>query len=132
MLVARPFGPYGWVTWLTIFCNTIVVQLFWFRWARRSLPVLWIIALLVNVGMWCERFVLIDVSLMRAFMVSKWEMYVPTLVDWGILAGTISFFSLLFLLFLRFVPFVPVYECKVLVRELAEDDEDDDEEDDDG
>jgi Ni/Fe-hydrogenase subunit HybB-like protein len=129
MLVARPFGPYGWVTWLTIFCNTIVVQLFWFRWARRSLVTLWIVSLLVNVGMWCERFVLIDVSLMRGFIVSKWEHYVPTLVDWGILFGTIAFFSLLFLLFLRFVPFVPVYECKVLARELAEDD---DEEDDDG
>jgi len=125
MLVARPFGPYGWVTWLAIFCNTIVVQLFWFRFARRSLAVLWIVSLLVNVGMWCERFVLIDISLMRGFTVSKWETFVPTLVDWGIFAGTLSFFCLLFLLFLRFVPFVAVYEVKELAQEPDDEDDDD-------
>jgi molybdopterin-containing oxidoreductase family membrane subunit len=125
MLVARPFGPYGWVTWLTIFCNTIVVQLFWFRFARCSLAVLWIVSLLVNVGMWCERFVLIDISLMRGFTVSKWETFVPTLVDWGIFAGTLSFFCLLFLLFLRFVPFVAVYEVKELAQEPDDEDDDD-------
>jgi len=119
-LVARPFGPYAWVTWLTVVCNTCVIQVLWWRRARRSVALLWIVAVLVNVGMWCERFVLIDVSLMRGFMVSKWETYVPTLFDWGILVGTLAFFSLLFLVFLRFVPFVPVYECKALVREEAE------------
>jgi Ni/Fe-hydrogenase subunit HybB-like protein len=70
--------------------------------------------------MWCERFVLIEVSLMRGFMVSKWEIYTPTIVDWGIFAGTLCFFMCLFLLFLRFVPFVPVYEVKELVHELDE------------
>jgi molybdopterin-containing oxidoreductase family membrane subunit len=80
--------------------------------------VVWLVALVVGVGMWTERFVLVDVSLMRGFMVSKWEMYLPTLVDWGILFGTIAFFSLLFLAFLRFVPFVPAYEVKELVHEL--------------
>jgi Ni/Fe-hydrogenase subunit HybB-like protein len=119
-LVARPFGHYAWVTWITVFCNTIVVQLFWWRRARRTVWLVWIVSILVNVGMWCERFVLIEVSLMRGFMVSKWEIYTPTIVDWGIFAGTLCFFMCLFLLFLRFVPFVPVYEVKELVHELDE------------
>ena len=121
-LIARPFGPYAWVTWLTVFCNTIIVQIFWWKRARRTVWLVWIVSIFVNVGMWCERFVLIDVSLMRGYMISKWEIYVPTLVDWGIFAGTLCFFLCLFLLFLRFVPFVPVYEVKELVHELREED----------
>ena len=119
-LVARPFGPYAVLTWYTVFGNCLVVQLFWWKKARRNLWVLWIASVLINIAMWTERFVLIDVSLMRDFMVSKWEMYIPTFVDWGIFIGTLFFFMLLFLAFLRFVPFVPVYEVKELARELAE------------
>lgn len=119
-LVARPFGTHAWVTWLTVFCNTIVVQVFWSERARRSVWVVWIVALFVDVGMWTERFVLVEVSLMRGFMVSKWEVYVPTLVDWGIFLGTLSFFLFLFMLFLRFVPFVPVAEVKELAREVED------------
>jgi molybdopterin-containing oxidoreductase family membrane subunit len=118
-LVARPFGPYAWLTWITIACNTLVVQVFWIRRARRSPLVTWIVGLLVAIGMWTERFVLIDGSLVRAFMVSKWEDYVPTLVDGGIFLGSLCFFGFLFLLFLKLVPFVPVYECKELAREEA-------------
>lgn len=125
MLVARPFGPYAWITWLTVFCNTVIIQVFWSRRARRSVWVVWIVSIFVNIGMWMERFVLIDVSLMRGYMVSKWEMYIPTIVDWGIFVGTILFFLCLFSLFLRFVPFVPVYEVKELARELQEESLDD-------
>ncbi len=120
MLIARPFGPYAILTWYTLFGNCIVVQVFWWKQARRNPWVLWIASILINAAMWTERFVLVDVSLMRDFMVSKWEMYIPTLVDWAIFAGTMFFFMLLFLAFLRFVPFVPVYEVKELARELAE------------
>jgi molybdopterin-containing oxidoreductase family membrane subunit len=119
-LVVRPFGPYALVTWFTVFGNCAVIQLFWWRKARRNRWVLWIAAMIINASMWTERFVLIDVSLMREYTVSKWEMYIPTIIDWSILFGTISFFMLLFLAFLRFVPFVPAYEVKELARELAE------------
>lgn len=120
MLFARPFGPYAWLTWFTVFGNCLVVQLFWWKRARRNIWALWIASLIINASMWTERFVLVEVSLMREYVVSKWEMYVPTLVDWGIFIGTMFFFMLLFLAFLRFVPFVPVYEIKELTRELAE------------
>ncbi len=122
-LVARAVGPYAWATWFTVFANCILVQVFWSKRARRSVWVIWVVALFVNIGMWTERFVLIAVSLMRGFMVSKWEHYVPTIVDWGILAGTLFFFCLLFLAFLRFVPFVPAYEVKELAHELREEEE---------
>ena len=77
------------------------------------------ISILVNVGMWCERFVIIVQSLQREYLPSKWDVYAPTWVDVGIFVGTLGFFSFLFLLFLRFVPFVAVTEMKELRRELA-------------
>jgi molybdopterin-containing oxidoreductase family membrane subunit len=73
----------------------------------------------VNIGMWCERFVIIVQSLQRDFLPSAWHSYAPTWVDWGMFAGTFCFFLLLFMLFLRFVPFVPVSELKELRHDLS-------------
>jgi Ni/Fe-hydrogenase subunit HybB-like protein len=119
-LVNRPFGWYGWGFWLMVFCNCVVTQLFWSRRMRRNLAVLFGAALLINLGMWLERFEIIVVSLSRDFLPSAWHIFVPTWVDLGILAGTLGFFGLLFLTFLRLVPFVPVAEMKQLRAELAE------------
>ena len=119
MLVARPFGHYGWITWLTLICNCVVIQVFWVRWARRNVWVLWIVSILVNVGMWCERFVIVEVSLMRHYLVSKWEVYVPTWIDVGILVGTVCFFLVLMLLFIRFVPVASVFEIREQAHEEA-------------
>jgi Ni/Fe-hydrogenase subunit HybB-like protein len=114
----RRSGPFAPIYWLLLFCNVVVPQVFWFRAARSNLAVMWVAALLVNVGMWSERFVIIAVSLHRDFMPSMWWSYAPTWVDWSLLAGTLSFFGTLFLLFIRFVPSVPAFEVKELNREL--------------
>lgn len=116
---ARPFGPNNAVFWTMLACNVLVPQLLWWKRIRRSVVALFVISILVNVGMWCERFVIIVQSLQREFLPSKWETYSPTWVDIGIFVGTLGFFSLLFLTFLRFVPFVAVTEMKELRRELA-------------
>jgi Ni/Fe-hydrogenase subunit HybB-like protein len=114
----RAKGPYAPVYWLMMFCNILVPQTLWFPMARRNVYFLWVVSLLVNVGMWCERFVIIVTSLHRDFLPSSWAMYFPTWVDWSILIGTIGFFGFLFLLFLRFVPSVSASEVKELRREL--------------
>ena len=114
----RPFGWYGWAFWLMMFCNCVATQLFWSRRMRRNLTALFAVALLVNLGMWLERFEIIVVSLARDFLPSAWHLFVPTWVDLGILTGTLGFFGLLFLLFLRVVPFVPVAEMKQMRSEL--------------
>jgi Ni/Fe-hydrogenase subunit HybB-like protein len=96
----------------------IVPQIFWSPKVRRNMAVVWVASLLINVGMWTERFNIIVTSLHRDFLPSSWAMYRPTIVDWSILFGTIGFFGLLFLLFLRFVPSVSASEVKELRREL--------------
>jgi molybdopterin-containing oxidoreductase family membrane subunit len=118
-LVNRPFGWYAWSFWLMLFCNCFVTQVFWSRRMRRSPIALFAVALLVNLGMWLERFEIIVVSLSRDFLPSAWHFFSPTWVDLGILTGTLGFFGLLFLGFLRLVPFVPVAELKQMRSELA-------------
>jgi molybdopterin-containing oxidoreductase family membrane subunit len=115
----RPFGPYGWVYWTVIFCNSVSVQALWSKKWRTSAGRLFVVACLVQVGMWCERFMLIVVSLHRDFLPSAWRMYTPSWVDWTILGSTICFFLFLFLLFLRFVPFIPIAELKEMRREIG-------------
>ena len=111
-------GPHWEIFYLSVFCNCIVPNMFWFRWFRQNLYVVWGISILVNVGMWGERFSIIVLSLQRDFLPSAWATYNPTYVDWGIFTGTIFFFSFLFILFLRFVPFVPLMEVKELKHEM--------------
>lgn len=117
--VARTGGPNSAVFWTMIACNVIAPQLFWWRRMRRNIVVLFVISILVNVGMWCERFVIVIMSLGREFLPSKWEGYTPTWVDIGIGVGTLGFFAFLFLLFLRFIPFIAAWEMKDLHRELS-------------
>jgi Ni/Fe-hydrogenase subunit HybB-like protein len=107
-------GPNNIVFWLAMTCNVLVPQLYWFPYFRRHPVFTWLIAILVNVGMWSERFFLIVMSLQRDYLVSAWHAYHPTWVDWGILTGTLFFFMFLFLLFIRFLPFVPIMEVKEL------------------
>jgi molybdopterin-containing oxidoreductase family membrane subunit len=115
---ARPFGPGRSMFYLMLLGNVIAPQLLWSSRIRQNLAALFVLSLLVNAGMWAERFVIIVIGLEREFMVSKWEAYRPSWVDLGILGGTMCFFLLLFLLFLRFVPFVSASEVKELRHEL--------------
>ncbi len=117
--VARPTGPYAFIFWLMVLCNVLVPQLLWSARLRRSSLALLVISVVVNLGMWTERFNIIAGSLTRDFLPSSWALFVPTLVDGGIFIGTLCFFGFLFLLFLRWVPFVPVSELKELRHELS-------------
>ncbi|HET6333641.1 MAG TPA: NrfD/PsrC family molybdoenzyme membrane anchor subunit [Polyangiales bacterium] len=113
-------GPNNGFFWTAVVCNVLVPQLYWFPQVRRHPVATWCVAVLVNVGMWCERFFLIVMSLQRDFTVSMWRAYSPTWVDWGIFTGTLCFFLFLFLLFLKFVPFVPVMEVKELAAQAKD------------
>lgn len=117
-LVERPLGAFALVTWITLAFVLLTPQLFWLRRARRSAPVLAAGALLVLVGLWMERYLIVSASLSRDFLPSAWHEYVPSWVEWGILAGTLSLFGLLFLLLVRFVPLVPTSELKETRRGL--------------
>jgi len=116
----RARGPYRYVYYLMLFCNIVVPQSFWSRRARRSVVWMWIASVLINVGMWCERFVIVVTSLHQDFIPSNWAMYYPTWVDFSLLIGTICFFGTLFLLFLKFVPAVAITEVKELRHEIEE------------
>ncbi len=115
---SRQRGPYAPIYWLMLFCNVVVPQLYWFPRLRTNLPVVFVASLLINVGMWCERFVIVVTSLHRDFLPSSWAMYFPTWVDIGLFIGTLGFFSTMFLLFLRFLPAVSIAEVKELNHEL--------------
>jgi Ni/Fe-hydrogenase subunit HybB-like protein len=121
-LVNRPTGPYAAVFWVMIFCNCVTPQVFWWKSMRTNTTVLFIAAILVNIGMWTERFILIVTSQMRDFLTSSWHLYKPTYIDLSLFLGTLSFFSFLFLLFLRYVPLIPVSEMKELKLDLEEHD----------
>ena len=108
----RALGPYAWAYWVMMTCNVFVPQLFWSQKVRTTPWLMWIIAGLVNVGMWLERFVIIVASLGRDFLPSSWGMFWPTAVDMMMLAGSFGLFFTLFLLFCRYLPMVAMAEVK--------------------
>jgi Ni/Fe-hydrogenase subunit HybB-like protein len=118
-LVARPLGPYSIVYWVMTALNIGTPQLFWVNRFRTNTTVLFLASVGILAGMWMERFVIIVTSLNRDFLTSSWHIYIPTWVDWGILAGSFGLFGFLFLLFVRFVPAVAISEMKQLRIELS-------------
>jgi molybdopterin-containing oxidoreductase family membrane subunit len=112
VFINRAFGPYWWAYWTMVTCNVIVPQVFWSKAARSNVWVVWTVGVLVNVGMWFERFVIIVTSLHRDFIPSNWSMYEPTWVEYLTLAGSFGLFFTLFLLFLRFLPMIAMAEVK--------------------
>jgi molybdopterin-containing oxidoreductase family membrane subunit len=118
----RAVGPYRLIYAVQIFCNVVAPQLLWLRRARTNVFVLFLLSLLINVGMWAERFVIVAVSLTRDFIPSSWANYSPTWVDWGLLFGSMSTFGMLFMLFLRFMPAIPISEVKELRKDLEHED----------
>jgi molybdopterin-containing oxidoreductase family membrane subunit len=113
--INRATGPYAFGFYLMVLCNVLTPQIFWFKKARTSVPVLFVASLLVNVGMWFERFVIIVVSLHRAFLPSGWGMFYPTKIDIGVLVGSFGLFFTLFLLFIRALPMIAMWEIKGVV-----------------
>lgn len=113
----RATGPYAWAYWIMMTCNLISPQIFWFKKMRRSIPVMFALSIVVNIGMWFERFVITVTSLHRDYLPSSWDYFNPTWVDILTLIGSFGLFFTLFLLFLRFVPMVAIAEVKGILPE---------------
>jgi molybdopterin-containing oxidoreductase family membrane subunit len=115
MFYNRTTGPYGWVYWLLIFCNGLVPQSLWSKRLRTNTAWLFLVAFVVSVGMWLERFVIIVTSLHRDFLPSSWEMYYPTVWDFSTFFGTIGLFVTLMFLFIRVLPMISIFEMRTLL-----------------
>ena len=112
-------GPYAFVYWGMICCNILAPQILWWRRNRRNLALLFGLSLVINVGMWAERVMIVVTSLYHDYVPSAWGLYVPTRWDWLFLAGSICTFAWLFLVFLRLLPAISIAEMRGLVRESA-------------
>ncbi|MSR63131.1 MAG: hydrogenase [Planctomycetes bacterium] len=127
MLANRAFGYYGWTYWCLLGCNALTPQFLWFKKVRSNVVALFVIALIVNVGMWLERFVIVVTSLSHDYLPSSWDTYTPTKWDWGLYVGTFGLFLALLFLFIRFLPMISIFEMRTLVpsgvAEAAEKDE---------
>ncbi len=113
--INRAIGPYAWAYWTMFTCNVFSPQLFWIKKMRRSIPVMFGISIVINIGMWFERFVIVTTSLHRDYLPSSWDYFTPTWVDLLTLAGSFGLFFTLFLLFIRFVPMVAMSEIKAVL-----------------
>lgn len=113
----RAFGPYALGYWVMVFCNVVVPQIFWSRKARRSVGLLFVASIFVNIGMWLERFNIVVISLSRDFLPSSWSHYVPSWVEIGILLGSFGLFFTCYLLFVRVAPVISLHEVKVTLAE---------------
>jgi molybdopterin-containing oxidoreductase family membrane subunit len=116
----RATGPYWWAYWSMMTCNVISPQLFWFKKVRTSLMATFVLSIVVNIGMWFERFVIIVPTLCRTFLPSTWNYYRPSFVDLGIFIGTIGMFFTFFLLFARVFPVIAQSELKTIMKISSE------------
>jgi molybdopterin-containing oxidoreductase family membrane subunit len=114
--INRATGPFAFAYWTMMSCNVIIPQIFWIRSWRRNIAVMFIASLLINVGMWFERFVIIVTTLHRDFLPSSWGSYRPTMYEVGMLMGSFGFFLTFFLLFCRFLPTIAVFELKAIIK----------------
>jgi molybdopterin-containing oxidoreductase family membrane subunit len=108
----RMFGPYWPVWWTTMTCNILIPQALWWRSVRTNPALLFCISILVNVGMWAERYMIVVVSLHRDFLPSSWGKFHGTIWDWSTFLGTIGLFFTLLFLFVRLLPMIPIAELR--------------------
>lgn len=120
MSVGAATGPYAWAFWLLILCNIIVPNLLWFKSIRTSIILSFIISIVVNIGMWFERFMIIVNCLSLDYLPSSWTTFHPTFIDIGCFVGTIGIFFVLFLLFARFFPVLALNELKTILKSSGE------------
>jgi len=116
----RATGPLAWSYWAMMTCNVISPQLFWFKKIRTSVVATFILSIVVNIGMWFERFVIIVPTLCRTYLPSTWNTYTPSFIDIGIFVGTIGMFSTFFLLFSRYFPVIAQAELKTILKSSGE------------
>ena len=121
MMLNRMTGPYAPFYWTLIFCNIVVPQSLWFKRVRTSVPVLFVLSLVVNTGMWLERFIIIVTSLHRDYLPSSWGMFRPTFWDYSTFVGTLGLFVTLLFLFLRFLPVISIFEMRSILPEAQVD-----------
>lgn len=119
MMGSRMSGPYAKFYWTLILCNGLMPHLLWSKRVRSSVAALFVISIVVNIGMWLERFVIVVTSLHRDFLPSSWGMYAGTKWDWGLYIGSIGLFLSLLFLFLRFLPMIAIFEMRTLVPDGA-------------
>jgi molybdopterin-containing oxidoreductase family membrane subunit len=112
----RATGPYWWAYWIMMTCNVISPQMFWVRKIRTSIVASFILSIVVNIGMWFERFVIIVTSLHRDYLPSSWAMFYPTFYDVGVYLFSLGFFFTSFLLFAKFFPVVNMAEVKSIIK----------------
>ena len=120
MIINRMIGPKAWAYWALIICNCTIPQLLWFRAVRRNIPLLFVISIIVNIGMWLERYVIIVISLSRDFLPSSWGDYRGSQYDWSMYIGTIGLFLALLFLFIRVLPMISIFEMRELAHVAAE------------
>jgi molybdopterin-containing oxidoreductase family membrane subunit len=115
------FSPYGWAYWLMMFCNVAAPQIFWFRKMRRNLVVTFFMSVIVNIGMWFERFVIIVLSIYRDYLPSSWTTYYrPTIWEVGFYLGTFGLFFTCYFLFSKFFPVIAIAEIKHILKRSGE------------
>jgi Ni/Fe-hydrogenase subunit HybB-like protein len=117
MMENRFVGPYAPFYWTLIFCNAVSIQTLWFEKVRAKPIALFVVAIIVSVGMWLERFVIVVTSLHRDYLPSSWGMYTPTFWDWSLYIGTMGLFASLLFLFIRFMPMISIFEMRTLLPE---------------
>ena len=108
----RMLGPMAWAYWIMVTCNVLVPQFLWFRALRRNVAVVFALSILINVGMWFERFVIITISLTRDYLPASWDSYSPSVIEVSTLIGSFGLFFTLFLLFARLLPMIAIGEVK--------------------
>lgn len=113
--INRATGPYAWAYWIMMSCNLIAPQVFWTKWARSTPWFIFVLSIIVNIGMWFERFVIIVTSLHRDYITSSWAMYTPTWVEFSILIGSFGLFFTLYFLFVRYLPTINMSEIKAIL-----------------
>ncbi len=123
MITNRFFGPYNKLYWSLIFCNVVAPQLMWFKALRLNQFWLFVVSIIVSIGMWLERYIIIVVSLHRDFLPSSWGMYTGTIWDWATFLGTMGLFSSLLFLFIRFLPMISIFEMRTMVPDAKVDED---------
>ena len=116
----RALGPYWWAYFGMMFCNVVSPQLFWSRKLRRNVTLTFFLSIMINVGMWFERFVIIATTLARDYLPSSWSFYKPSWVEIGIFLGTLGIFFTLYLLFIRVAPVVAIAEIKAILKSAGD------------